>query len=257
MRLPQITIQLPSLFEIPVFLGLLDCLQFKFDVFHLEGTQDHGLWLQQSNRPTCIVAYSDADWAGCPDSSRSTTGFAVFLGPNLVSWKAKKQPTVSKSSTEAEYRAIAYTVQDTLHIRSVLFELGWPISEPVFETMPLFFLPMNQYSFCRLAERVMSRDEARHVQVWSGTISVEFVMIHSHNDNDDDDNDKEEDEDEVDGPVKMSEDDIRKLKSETWEGGAVTEKACAVCLSEYEEGEMIIRLVQTCSHSFHKDCMVA
>ncbi|CAH9092007.1 unnamed protein product [Cuscuta europaea] len=109
----------------------------------------------------------------------------------------------------------------------------------------------------RLAERVMSRDEARHVQIWGGTISVEYVMIHPHDDdNDDDDSVEEEDEDE-DGPVGLSEDDIRKLKSETWEGGADAEKACAVCLSEYEEGEAIIRLVQTCSHSFHKDCIVA
>ncbi|CAH9145493.1 unnamed protein product, partial [Cuscuta epithymum] len=97
----------------------------------IQGTLDHGLWLQTSDRPTYIMAYSDADWAGCPDSSRSTTGFAVFLGPNLVSWKSKKQPTVSKSSTEAEYRAIAYTVQDTLHIKSILFELGFPIKAPV------------------------------------------------------------------------------------------------------------------------------
>lgn len=98
---------------------------------YLQGTRDHGLWLQPSAKPICVLAYSDADWAGCPDSSRSTTGFAVFLGPNLISWKAKKQPTVSKSSTEAEYRAIAYTVQDNLHIRSVLVELGFPITEPV------------------------------------------------------------------------------------------------------------------------------
>ncbi|CAH9077043.1 unnamed protein product [Cuscuta europaea] len=98
---------------------------------YLQGTRDHGLWLQRSTRPTCVVAYSDADWAGCLDSSRSTTGFAVFLGPNLISWKSMKQPTVSKSSTKAEYRAIAYTVQDTLHIRSVLFELGYPITKPV------------------------------------------------------------------------------------------------------------------------------
>ncbi|CAH9089865.1 unnamed protein product [Cuscuta europaea] len=98
---------------------------------YLQGTHDHGLWLHQSNRPTCVVAYSNADWAGCPNSSRSTTGFGVFLGPNLVSWKSKKQPTVSKSSTEAEYRAIAYTVQDTLHIRSILFELGYPITKLV------------------------------------------------------------------------------------------------------------------------------
>ncbi|CAH9115574.1 unnamed protein product [Cuscuta europaea] len=70
---------------------------------YLQGTIEHGLWLQPTSRPTCVIAYSDADWAGCPDTSRSTTGFAVFLGANLVSWKSKKQPTVSKSSTEAEY----------------------------------------------------------------------------------------------------------------------------------------------------------
>ncbi|CAH9095804.1 unnamed protein product [Cuscuta epithymum] len=58
-------------------------------------------------------------------------GFAAFLGPNLVSWKFKKQHTISKSSTTAEYRAVAYTVQDTLHIRSILFELGFPVKAPV------------------------------------------------------------------------------------------------------------------------------
>ncbi|CAH9096982.1 unnamed protein product [Cuscuta europaea] len=68
---------------------------------YLHGTIDHGLWLQPNTQATCVVAYSDADWAGCPDTSRPTTGFAVFLGPNLVSWKSKKQPTISKSSTEA------------------------------------------------------------------------------------------------------------------------------------------------------------
>ncbi|CAH9130601.1 unnamed protein product [Cuscuta epithymum] len=98
---------------------------------YLQGTLDHGLWLQPTSRATCVIAYSDADWAGCPDTSRSTTDFPLFLGSNLVSWKSKKQPTVSKSSTEAEYRAIAYTVKDTLHVRSVLFELGYPVTAPV------------------------------------------------------------------------------------------------------------------------------
>ncbi|CAH9116940.1 unnamed protein product [Cuscuta epithymum] len=98
---------------------------------YLQGTIGHGLLLQPSTASPTIQAYSDADWAGCPDSSRSTSGFAIFLGPNLVSWKSKKQPTVSRSSTEAEYRAIAYTVQDTLHIRSILFEPGYPIRGPV------------------------------------------------------------------------------------------------------------------------------
>ncbi|CAH9087145.1 unnamed protein product [Cuscuta europaea] len=112
---------------------LADATEYKVKrIFrYLRGTLDHGLWLQPTTKTTCVIAYLDADWAGCPDTSRSTAGFAVFLAPNLVSWKSKKQPTVSKSSTEAEYRAVAYTVQDTLHIRSILFELGFLVTVPV------------------------------------------------------------------------------------------------------------------------------
>ncbi|CAH9102065.1 unnamed protein product [Cuscuta europaea] len=54
-----------------------------------------------------------------------------FLGSNLISWRSKKQPTVSKSSTEAKYRAIAYIVQDTLFIRSLLADIGIRIYAPV------------------------------------------------------------------------------------------------------------------------------
>ncbi|CAH9139088.1 unnamed protein product [Cuscuta epithymum] len=52
---------------------------------YLQGSISHGLLFRPSTTTPTIQAYSDADWAGCPDSSRSTSGFAIFLGPNLVS----------------------------------------------------------------------------------------------------------------------------------------------------------------------------
>jgi hypothetical protein len=70
---------------------------------YLRGSLDYGLLLRPS--PTSeLVVYTDADWAGYPDTRRSTSGYAVFLGANLVSWAAKRQPVVSRSSAEAECR---------------------------------------------------------------------------------------------------------------------------------------------------------
>ncbi|CAL8073216.1 unnamed protein product [Prunus armeniaca] len=62
------------------------------------------------------LAYSDADWADDVNDRRSTTGYVIFLGNNPIFWCAKKQSTVSRSSTKAEYRALAITLSRTKHI---------------------------------------------------------------------------------------------------------------------------------------------
>ena len=83
--------------------------------------------LRLSKRGFVLVsAFSDADWAGCPDDRRSTCGFVVFFGSNLISWNARKQATISRSSTEAEYKALANATTEVIWIQTLLKELGVP-----------------------------------------------------------------------------------------------------------------------------------
>jgi histone deacetylase 1/2 len=90
---------------------------------YLKGTLSLGLRLSKSGS-TMVSAFSDADWAGCLDDRRSTGGFAVFFGSNLVSWSARKQATVSRSSTEAEYKALADATAEVIWLQVLLTELG-------------------------------------------------------------------------------------------------------------------------------------
>ena len=89
---------------------------------YIRGTPTYGLRLRAS-ASTELLAYTDADWAGCPDTRRSTSGYCVFFGDSLVSWSSKRQPTVSRSSAEAEYRAVANVVAETCWLRHLLGEL--------------------------------------------------------------------------------------------------------------------------------------
>lgn len=88
---------------------------------YLCGTVHYGLFLR-SSPSTQILAYSDADWAGCPDDRRSTGTFLVFFG--LISWSSRKQPTVARSSKEAEYKSLAVATCDVIWVQSLLSELS-------------------------------------------------------------------------------------------------------------------------------------
>lgn len=75
-------------------------------VRYLKATPGKGLFFRRNNSFQ-LSDFSDADWATCVDTHRSVTGYCFFIDNNLVSWKTKKQSTVSRSSVEAEYRALA------------------------------------------------------------------------------------------------------------------------------------------------------
>lgn len=90
---------------------------------YLNGTLDVGLNIYRDS-PLRLHAFSDADWAGDRDDFVSTGAYIVDLGRNPISWSSKKQSSVARSSTEAEYRSVAQTASSLSWLGNVLHELG-------------------------------------------------------------------------------------------------------------------------------------
>ena len=77
-----------------------------------------------------IECFTDANWAGSKENRRSITGYYVFVGGNLVSWKSKEQNVVSRSSAESEYRAMTQSACEIMWISQLLMEVGIKTSIP-------------------------------------------------------------------------------------------------------------------------------
>ncbi|CAM8938049.1 unnamed protein product [Rhodiola kirilowii] len=86
---------------------------------YLKGSINSGLVLRPCT-DSRLVAFSDAGWASDGDDCRSQHGFAIYYDGNLISWSSKKQDVVAKSSSEAEYRAIAFTATELIWIQQLL-----------------------------------------------------------------------------------------------------------------------------------------
>lgn len=89
----------------------------------LKGNPGQGIWLAR-NCDLQLHGWCDSDWVGCPVTRRSVTGWMVQLGNSPISWKTKKQHTVSRSSAEAEYRSMATTTCELKWLKGILSDLG-------------------------------------------------------------------------------------------------------------------------------------
>ena len=120
----------------------------------MKGSTDHGLFYSWGS--LSLQAYYDSDWAGDLDDRRSITSFGVFLGPCLVSWCAKKQSVVSKSSTEAEYCAIAMVTAELYWLQMVLKDMQISITAPPLLQCDNLGAIEVDYHFIR--EKVLNKD---------------------------------------------------------------------------------------------------
>ncbi|KAD4981990.1 hypothetical protein E3N88_18661 [Mikania micrantha] len=90
---------------------------------YLKGTIHHRLFLNRGS-PTQLQAFTDSDWGGIADGGRSTTAYIIYLGSNILSWCSARQKSVSRSSTEAEYKALANGAAELSWVQNLLLELG-------------------------------------------------------------------------------------------------------------------------------------
>jgi hypothetical protein len=97
---------------------------------YIKQAPGQGLFMPSAS-PIQLHAYCDADWAKCKDTQRSVTGYCILLGKSLISWKTKKQTTVSRSSVEAKYRSMATTCCEVTWLKQLLTYLNVSHSQPV------------------------------------------------------------------------------------------------------------------------------
>jgi len=124
---------------------------------YLKGSVGEGLFLSASSSIN-LVGYADSNWAGCPTTRRSTTGYFTMLGSNPISWKTKKQPTISRSSAEAEYRSLATLSYELQWLKYLLSDLGIDHPQPI-------TIYCDSQAAIPIAENPVFHERTKHIEI--------------------------------------------------------------------------------------------
>lgn len=147
---------------------------------YLKSNPGQGILLASTSAPE-LKAYCDSDWATCPMSRKSTTGFCVLLGESPISWKTKKQNVVARSTAEAEYRAMALTSCEITWLSTLLKDTG-------LQNLPPTLLHCDNQAAIAIAANPVLHERTKHVEVdchfirdtiASGSIVTKHVPSHS------------------------------------------------------------------------------
>lgn len=124
---------------------------------YLKSTPGDSLFFPHQNNFT-LCGFSDSDWASCPTTRKLVTSYSIFIGNSLISWKSKKQQTISRYSSEAEYRAMATTTCELQWIAYLLHDLHIPATQPA-------NLYCDNQSAIQIASNQVFHERTKHIEI--------------------------------------------------------------------------------------------
>ena len=144
---------------------------------YLSGTTDYGICFHASDENNFLSAFSDADFAGCRDSRKSTSGSVFIFSGGAISWSSKKQPIVVQSTVEAEFVALSFAVREAIWLRQLCFDTDVSIGEAV-------TIGVDNQGCIAISEQDRLSERSKHIDlkfhfvkdhVKEGTIVLEYI----------------------------------------------------------------------------------
>lgn len=146
---------------------------------YLQGTKDMGLIYEgkSDSKGGVLIGFSDSDWGGDIDTRRSTTGYLFTFDGNAITWGSRLQPTVALSSAESEYMAMSSAVQEAIHLRQLLKDLGFEQREStvIFEDNQGCIALSGNPVFHKRTKHIDIRFHFIRERVASGEVEIQYI----------------------------------------------------------------------------------